>query len=127
MIWFVHQGRSTEAYSIQIEVFVIMLSRTSLPLFYSFPDKCVRNGGFTRGSMWLAILRFIFSITWRPECPKVVIDTFLAEGTVEMKNYSHLQFGSLRDYTGNWKPGSSQTTLSFSFPNHQTPELDSDS
>lgn len=59
----------------------------------------------------------------------MVIDKFLAAGTVEMKNYSHLQFGSLSDYTGNWKPGSvgQLTADTFSFPNRQTPAFDSDS
>lgn len=108
------QARRSKTYSIQIEIFVIMLSCMRLSLFlalcFSFSDKCVQYLDSASSYIWLTKLRFIPSITWRPKCPIGVIDKFLAEGTVQGEElYSsftmHVQFNSLSDYAEGLKLG----------------------
>lgn len=105
------QASSSKTYSIQIEIFVIMLSCMRLSLFlalcFSFSDKCVQYLDSASSYIWLTKLRFIPSITWRPKCPVGVIDKFLAEGTVQGEElYSmHMQFNSLSDYAEGLKFG----------------------
>lgn len=106
------QGRSSKAYSIKIEIFVIVLSRMRVSLSFllsaSFlSDECVRRADSTSGDIWLTKSRFILSITWRLKCPIKVIDRFLAWGTVEREELCsscsmHTQFNSMSDHAESW-------------------------
>lgn len=113
------QGRSSKAYSIKIEIFVIVLSRMRVSLSFllsaSFlSDECVWRADSTSGDIWLTKLRFILSITWRLKCPIKVIDRFLAWGTVEREELCsscsvRTQFNSMSDHAESWTGYASDT------------------
>lgn len=134
MIWFMLQGRSSIAYSIQIEIFVIMLSIVRLSLSISCSlhlflwQMCTVLELHKQLYVWLTKSRFISSITW---CLKRVIDKFVALGRVEVEElYSacsgscsmHMQFNYLSVYAVSLKLGIGylQAMCPCSYP-HQTP------